>query len=316
MYKRDRSVLILRNSDGLGLEHGQSHMNRIGNVSYDFGYSEDGIGLGYGQSPKAKAKKIGYGVKAGLCKNFYINSDKRHDIQIDNKLLELKWMIKEVDDTILGQFGPFIVRDKRAKDNVIFQDDSTYRSQFKPKDNDPDSVPGYYCPDEDTIYINKETKSHSSDENYLEAVFCHEAIHFYTHKNFYNIEHILAPCKITGRQLIDGATEYFSHEVLDVLAIDTGCYHIDNTYYYETLWVESVIIKKTENLEKEEKIFFEGDYDNSIGREIMLRKAFFQGDLDSRNRIKAIVESSKKNLYTGEPINIPGIIISAPKKQR
>jgi len=50
--KRDKGVLILRNSDGLGLEHGQSHMNRIGNISYEFDYSEDGIGLGYGQPPK------------------------------------------------------------------------------------------------------------------------------------------------------------------------------------------------------------------------------------------------------------------------
>jgi len=317
MNKRDKSFLVLRNSDGLGLGHGQSHMNRIGNISYEFGYSEDGIGLGYGQSPNTKAKRIGHGVVAGLCKNLYtVISNKKPD---NEKLLNR--MVEEIDNAILGHFGPFIVKNKKAKDNVIFQDDSTYKSQFKSKNNNPDNVPGYYSPSEDKIYMNKDTKLHS-EKIFFEAVFCHETLHFYTHTKFYELRNRLAPCEITGEQLIDGVTEYFSHELLEVLRIGTelgilkavtGLTPVDNCYIYQTRWVESVIIKKTENSEKQLKAFFEGDYDNSINREITLKRAYFQGDYDSINKIKTIVENSTRNLFTGDdPLyNLHGPIIKS-----
>ena len=322
MNKRDKSFLVLRNSDGLGLGHGQSHMNRIGNISYEFGYSEDGIGLGYGQSPKAKAKRIGHGVVAGLCKNLYtVISNKKPD---NEKLLNR--MVEEIDNAIIGHFGPFIVNNKRAKDNVIFQDDLTYKGKFiivMPGDYyRVDTIPGYYYPYEDKIYVNKDTKLHS-EKIFLEAVFCHEALHFYTDKNFSMLT--LKPCKITAKQLIDGVTEYFSHELLEVLGIGTGLgilrtvsghTPVDHCYMYETRWVESVIIKKTENSEKQLKAFFEGDYDNSIGREIILKRAYFQGDYDSINKIKAIVENSTRILNDNSPVEIRVLEITAPKPKQ
>ncbi len=116
MYKRDKGVLILRNSDGLGLEHGQSHMNRIGNISYEFGYSEDGIGLGYGQSPKTKAKKIGHGVKAGLCKNLYTVISKKKAVNPIKSKPTFLWILDHGHrEATPGKCSPLLEEGKHIK---------------------------------------------------------------------------------------------------------------------------------------------------------------------------------------------------------
>ncbi len=139
MNKRDKSFLVLRNSDGLGLEHGQSHMSRIGNVSYNFGYSEDGIGLGYGQSPKTKAKKIGHGVKAGLCKNLYTVISKKKAVNPIKSKPKFLWIL----DNGHGKFTTETFLKKGSKNpgncSPLLTDKSTLSKDSKPLLTDIDT---------------------------------------------------------------------------------------------------------------------------------------------------------------------------------
>jgi len=99
MNKRDKEFLILRNSDGLGLGHGQSHMRRIGNVSYEFDYSEDGLGLCYGQptktnkgEPKTNKKQLN-------------EDDPRRDLsKLDTTRPHIKYEYRQLEDRMEMDF--------------------------------------------------------------------------------------------------------------------------------------------------------------------------------------------------------------------
>lgn len=83
--QKRESFLILRNSDGLGLGHGQSNLSRNNYDSHEFSHTEEALGLGYGQRQTAKIKKLVNSVVAAaignfIGKNFYIAAKQKTNV--------------------------------------------------------------------------------------------------------------------------------------------------------------------------------------------------------------------------------------------